>query len=341
MGKYSIDAFEQHALVKLRPQSVPMPCKNYVLISLRQSAQDTPCLPQTASPLLLQIILDAAKDLQETAAFIRHVGMQYCGGAALSGVVVDHGTFSGAALHELAAAYIQGFESTVLLSRPDSVFTSVLVQNGAAPGLWLDMSCGILPLRLAVAEHNLQRTWRDRPVYVYNDSPLNEAQLDAAVRWHACGANFPASLGPQLTLRRVMFPQGLTSGGPMPLRMWWQNIGTSPLYQPAEVRLELRCETSTARIVLDGLLSDCPVGDTMLNTTADLPQLPAGEYELWCGLFAKGQPLSVAIDAPCCDGMYPIGALNLDDNPRPYLADMWLQQYADGYYPLEDPAQPE
>jgi two-component system KDP operon response regulator KdpE len=38
---------------------------------------------------------------------------------------------------------------------------------------------------------------------------------------------------------------------------------------------------------------------------------------------------------------FHIGELALDDVLRPYLSTMWEEQYADGYYPLEDPAQPE
>ena len=41
------------------------------------------------------------------------------------------------------------------------------------------------------------------------------------------------------------------------------------------------------------------------------------------------------------DGLYRVGDVTLDDASRPYLATMWEEQYADGYYPLEDPAQPE
>ena len=47
------------------------------------------------------------------------------------------------------------------------------------------------------------------------------------------------------------------------------------------------------------------------------------------------------MDVPGTDGLYAIGTVHLDHTSRPYLRTMWQEQYADGYYPLEDPAEPE
>ena len=83
------------------------------------------------------------------------------------------------------------------------------------------------------------------------------------------------------------------------------------------------------------------LGDTTFNTTALLPRIPCGTYSLWVGLESDGGSLPLAMDASMKNGLYQIGEITLDDVPRPYLSTMWEDQYADGYYPLEDPAQPE
>ena len=83
------------------------------------------------------------------------------------------------------------------------------------------------------------------------------------------------------------------------------------------------------------------LGDSTMNLTAKLPEVPCGTYELWCGLKAGEKYLPLAMHAAENGGMYCVGQVTLDEMVRPYLATMWEEQYADGYYPLEDPAQPE
>ena len=83
------------------------------------------------------------------------------------------------------------------------------------------------------------------------------------------------------------------------------------------------------------------MGDSTMNLLAKLPQVPCGTYELWIGLKAGEKSLPLAMEAQEDGGLYRVGDVTLDEASRPYLATMWEEQYADGYYPLEDPAQPE
>ena len=169
---------------------------------------------------------------------------------------------------------------------------------------------------------------------------MSAEELDAARRWHAGGADVPAALGPRMTLRRMMFPRDLSAGGPMPLRMWWQNMGNAPVYRDVEICLELGCEEQRFPIHITGAVFRPGMGDSTFNATAKLPEV-LGTYELRCGLRSQGTMLKLAMDAPEENGMYTIGKVTVDDAARPYLAAMWEETYADGYYPLEDPAQPE
>ncbi len=179
------------------------------------------------------------------------------------------------------------------------------------------------------------------PVYVHAGRPLDEEELDAARRWHSSGADCVAALGPCMTLRRLMFPKDLTSGGVLPLRMWWQNLGTAPLYGAVSVRLELRSGAARYAIPVPGEMHP-GMGDTTFNVTTRLPDVPCGTYSLWIGLEGENGFLPLAVkDAKMDGGLVSVGEITLDDVCRPYLATMWETQYADGYYPLEDPAQPE
>lgn len=345
MGKYSLDAFEVHPLVKLRPSVVEPEHSCYRLLELcrwelePESGMRQP--PEIGEDrVLLRLRWDAADDISDVCGFIRRMGSCYAGGKKLEGVVLASDTFTGSALEQLVRAYRQGFESTFLLAQPGTEVMDVCRREGIPMGLWLPLSEGILNLRRNIAKSHLSRNWESFPVYIYSDGELSVQELDAGRRWHCSGANVMAPLGARMTLRRMMFPRDLTSGGIMPLRLWWQNIGTAPVYEEVRVRLVLKNGEEQFVVTVPGTMRP-GLGDTTFNTTALLPKIPCGTYKLWVGLETDKEKLPLAMDAPTENGLYHVGEITLDDVPRPYLDTMWVDQYADGYYPLEDPAQPE
>ncbi len=347
MGKYSLDAFEQYPLVKLRPAVAGLNSSCYHLLELFWSELETEAgilLPPPEigdGKVLLRLSLDLTSDVSDACGFIRRIGSAYSGGKALAGVVITSGSFTGSALGQLIRAYRQGFAATFLLAEPGTELMDACCKAGINAGLWLPLDKGILPLRRAIAQNNLARVWRKAPVYLYSGRQLAPEELDAARRWHSSGTDSMEPLGAQMVLRRMMFPKDLTSGGILPLRMWWQNIGTAPLYHKARVVLELRNETDRFEIFVPGYMEQAGLGDSVLNANVQLPQISPGTYSVWCGLESNGTLLPLAIKVPAESGMYGIGEITLDDTPRPYLNTMWEMQYADGYYPLEDPSEPE
>lgn len=345
MGKYSLDAFEVHPLQKLRPVMTAPEANCYRLLELHQAELEpesgrllTPP-PVGEGQVILRLHRDETKDMDDLCGFIRRMGCCLDGGNMLAGVVLTDGGLSGPQLDQLVLAYRQGFEKTFLLAQPGTALMDACRRAGVKAGLWLELDRGMIPLRRSIGQGNLARNWETAPVYVYAEGNLTEAQLDAARRWHSSGANGPAVLGPRMTLRRMMFPRELTAGGPIPLRLWWQNLGTAPFYRDVEICLELRRDGVCYPISLPEKTLRPGLGDTTFNVTAALPKV-TGSFELWCGLRC-GDMLRLAMDAPCEKGMYRIGQVALDEKIRPYLATMWEETYADGYYPLEDPAQPE
>jgi len=277
--------------------------------------------------------------MEDVCGFIRRMGRCLEGGRDLAGVVLPEGDFSGTDRDRLVMAFRQAFSETFLLVRPGTAMPDACRRAGVNAGLWLEPDRGIIPLRRSIGEGNLARNWEKAPVYLYAEHDLTGAELDAARRWHTSGANVRAVLGPRMTLRRMMFPRDLTAGGPMPLRLWWQNLGTAPFYRDVEICLELRREGERHPVSLPEKTMRPGLGDTTHNVTAVLPNAE-GEFELWCGLRCGGM-LRLSMEAPCEAGMYRIGSITLDTLPRPYLEKLWEETYADGYYPLEDPAQPE
>ena len=347
MGKYSIDAFEAYPLRKIRPRVTAMADYAYRLLTLSwaELEGEKGCLlpPDEigTGKVILRLALDRPGDAADACGFIRRMGRCYQGGREFAGVVMSAGSCSKAELLQLVQAYAQGFEATCLLAEPGTALMAACCAQQIKTGLWLDLNRGILNLRRAVAEGGHQKIWREMPVYVCAGRPMTEEELDASVRWHSSGADHPAPLGPLMTLRRMMFPQGLTTGGLMPLRLWWQNVGTAPIYHGISLTMELRRGEARYSIDTSGVVEHPGLGDSTMNLTAKLPEVSCGKYELWCGLKTGEKFLPLAMEAEENGGMYRVGDVTLDEVPRPYLAAMWEEQYADGYYPLEDPAQPE
>lgn len=346
MGKYSLDAFEVHPLIKLRPAMAAPQKSRYRLLELNQAELEplngellTPP-PVGGGTVIVQLNMEKNTDIADACGFVRRMGCCYEGGKLLAGVVVKEAGFSGAALNQLAQAYSQAFEAAFLLAEPGTEAAEACSRLGIGFGLWLPLERGILPLRRSIGQNNLSRNWEKYPVFLSAGRQMTEEEVDAARRWHADGADVPAVLGPRMTLRRMMFPRDLTAGGPLPMRMWWQNLGSAPLYRDAEICLELYDGKDRFPIRISGGTFRPGVGDSTFNDVARLPEAQ-GTFDLRCGLRGHGGMLRLAMDAPEEEGMYTVGKVTLDSTARPYLATMWEETYADGYYPLEDPAQPE
>ena len=346
MGKYSLDAFEVHPLVKLRPVMTEPEADAYQLLELFQSELEQKTGELLAPPpvgkgkVILRLHPAQSADAADVCGFIRRMGFCYEGGKLLSGVVMAAGAVAGTALDQLVQAYCQGFENTYLLAEPGTALAESCRRAGVRFGLWLPLERGVLPLRRSIGQGNLARNWEKCPVYIRSGREMTEEELDAARRWHADGADVPAVLGARMTLRRLMFPRDLTAGGLLPLRMWWQNLGTAPLYRDAEICLDLYDGKEQFPVQLPQAWFRPGVGDSTFNVTAQLPDI-RGTFALRCGLRGGNEMLKLAMEAPEADGMYTVGQITLDDIARPHLAVMWEETYADGYYPLEDPAQPE
>ena len=346
MGKYSLDAFERYPLTKLRPVVAQPEQGCYRLLDLFWSQLEPNALDRLPPPeigegtVILRLHLDTDRDVLDAGGFVRRIGACCEGGKNLAGVVLTVGGFAAAAAAEIVKAYQQGFKATVLLVEPDSELVELCRRLEIGFGLWLDLSKGVLALRRSIARANLERTWRSRAVYVYAGRALDAEELDAACRWHASGADSVSALGAHMALRRMMFPKDMTVGGVMPLRMWWQNLGNAPMYHEVRIRLVLESGARRYEVSVPGAMFP-GMGDTTFNVTVQLPKIPCGEYRLRVGLESGGGALPLAITAGNDNGMYYIGDIILDDVERPYLSTMWEEQYADGYYPLEDPAQPE
>jgi len=215
--------------------------------------------------------------------------------------------------------------------------------QGAAFALLLTPDeSGWLDTAQALAEHGLQRHWETAPVYARLSEAPGPEQVEQLQAWHVRAANFPANLDMDLRLRRLTCPCALSSQGALPLRLWMQNAGASPLYGPHRLFLRLSRGAWSEDLPLqtppDVFMK---LGDIVYNEILQLPALPEGELALRLILTGPGgSPLLLNTDLPEQEGLYQVGTILADHKPRPQLFTIWEDWYPDGYYPLEDPKVP-
>lgn len=227
---------------------------------------------------------------------------------------------------------------------------------------------GWLNTAQALAEAGLQRHWESAPVYARLLEVPDAARREQLRSWRVRAANISAGLDADLRLRRATFPRALSSKGALPLRLWLDNAGPSPLYGRHRMLLRFRAGgeapelplvaedhlfQKTGDIVYNEILGlpELPLaapdhlfqktGDIVYNEIMGLPELRLGEVNIDFSLRGpEGGPVYLNTGLPENEGWYTLGMVRADNTPRPQLFTLWDDWYPDGYYPLEDPKEP-
>jgi hypothetical protein len=357
MSKYSLEAWRRYPEKRICPTLAISPAEAK-FSKFRLPLKELPSryssvaslLPDVSRDALLMPVLTPPAWLGDDCPmvladyFIRRLGAISNGGEGYLGVLANTLPLIPEVLPALLKAFVRGFNNCpIIFNIADVAAIREARRQGISFGLLLDINIGIINIREIFAAYNLQHIWETAPVLMETKATSggNEAITHAASGWHVSAADISGVYPACMALRRLTFPMNLNAGGAIPLRFWWQNLGNAPLYIKSRIRMWLRGAGGEAEILLGDEEKIRPIGDDTYNEIAQLPELPAGEYELLCGLFDnRGQGLPLAIDAPCENGKYIIGRLILDEVPRPELYHAWDDYYPEGYYPLEDPKLP-
>ncbi|GEM_PF-2505479 len=199
---------------------------------------------------------------------------------------------------------------------------------------------------IAYADLEAFDLYKKAPVFLSLYGKATEFVNAEAIRYHVSayeGEGLDAlaeKAGPHIELRRLICPETVTSGGAFPLRFWFDNTGTAPIYVPSTAVLGLVGKKSECEIKLDVDPSSWVRGDFMYYAIPELPELPEGEYEIYfsvrCGC---GCPIKLGFEGDR-DGKYFIGKIKVDSIPRPEHYTAFDKVDLDGYYPVTDPAKP-
>ncbi len=321
MGKYSLESYEQYQTLVIRPRALPAAPDNRACGQVNFASSD-----------------EARGDLSRTV--IRLNGTERIGGMCDKsplGLLIPPGRLD--MLEEVSARgsclALLHAQDTDSLCRADAL--------GLPAAMLLDLSQGT---RLDTAQHlahkGLGDRWRRQPVFAEIQGDVSEALREDLLRWHVCAANANLGLGCDLRLRRVTCPARISGGGALPLRLWFDNRGSAPLYGKVSLVIRLSASGQAHDIVLDNPPAVFQkLGDCVYNEILRLPMMPPGTYGLSLALMtAAGEPFHLNIDADSSEGFYVLGQVDVDDRPRPEMFSIWDHYYPEGYYPLEDPAQP-
>ena len=361
MGIYSLENFEKYKTYKIRPQplrNVPNNTGrgqiNYITFSWSElePKRGIYCLDlvkdiiaSTINPVLIleptspEWVTSHSEDC--LSSFIRRVGSSLAEYKHLIGVVIS--TINNS--NQVLAAYIGSFDYThILADIHNSNLISYLTNNKINFGLivkgseenWIDC-CE------AFARQNLQNTWKTEPVILHViDEECGVNLSREALRWHVGYSNLPLDVGYNIGLRRLTYPQSVTSNGALPLRFWFVNTGSSPCYRNFKLKVLLSNEDKRYEIPISAKTNSWLIGDITHNEIIHIPEMSPGAYTFSVGIFFHdNSPMHLDIQKEENVGFYELGLIEVDTNNRDYLFRIWDNYYPDGYYPLEDPKTPE
>ncbi|RED66348.1 DUF4832 domain-containing protein [Cohnella lupini] len=275
------------------------------------------------------------------AAFIRKVGSDADSEGRLAGIVIVALSDS----KEEWNAYMDSFQATPLLA--DLHHTALihhLRERNREFGLLVTCSESTwIDCCEAFATQQLHHVWRSKPVVLHVTEPSSGPSVEReALRWHASLANISMELGGRLELRRMTYSSSVTSGGSLPLRLWFVNTGSSRLYREFELRLRLKREDATYVIPVRADSQAWLTGDLVHNEVLRIPEVTEGDYSIALGLFLRdGSPIRLHIQDQEDGGYYEAGTLRVESPGEDPLLRIWETYYPEGYYPLEDPKVPE
>ena len=195
-----------------------------------------------------------------------------------------------------------------------------------------------------VAAGEAEEAWRRGPVtfeapgsmedlerYVPSKGGGYDAMWDQALAWgassyHAKSVPIPdAQVAPmerflkrcgyRFVLRSLQFPRTASRGGPLEVRMQWENVGVAPPYRPYVLAVRLQQGERSHVLDTDAKVMNWLPGKHEVEVCLPLKnELAAGDYELAIGILDphyREPEVRLAIEGRCADGWYPLGRLGV------------------------------
>lgn len=361
MGKYSLENYEKYKTIKIRPHPLPRNDSvsssgqfEYVSFSWEELEsvrgeyrleKIKEALNTSRNPILVLTpeLPSWVKEYADQcfAALIRKVGSYIDSDRRLAGVVIS--TLANS--KEEWNAYMDSFETqTLLVDLCNDRLIHYLREHGRGFGLLVKCSEeNWIECCEAFAKQKLQHVWKSYPVVLHVKGNVCGPHIKReAYRWHASVSNIDLGLGYDLTLRRLTYPETVSSQGSLPLRFWFVNTGSSRIYQEFQLWAQLKQGDTSYELPLHAATHSWLTGDLVHNEIIQLPDLSPGHYTLSLALLFKDRSyIKLNIQNEEQDGYYEAGTIQVEITNEDPLLNIWDTYYPEGYYPLEDPKVPE
>lgn len=343
MGKYSLENYERYKMTKCRPEEDTTDRPGAGISTFRTVTVLPEERPELIEITLLKVkVTNRRETFAETEATIRKLASRYYQDPLVAGVMPET-DLEGDRKHRLLETVAEAFApKRCFIPVCDGDMLDYALKHGIAGGLLIEVGEDPYDCCEIVAENNAQRLYRQLPVFV-SFKKADEKMDQYALQWHASAVENSSSVaGYRIALRRLNYPERLSSGGFAPMQFWWTNRGPAFCHEKTKVMLRLAQNAKTVTTFETGEeLERIHLADRVYNRIICLPEVPAGEYDLEYGVFdMNGRPLVMANKDAVSDGYYYAGKLCIDTIARPEYEHIWDGYDMDGYYPLEDPAQP-
>ncbi|OZB95355.1 DUF4832 domain-containing protein [Paenibacillus sp. XY044] len=361
MSQYSLETYEKYKTIKIRPlpssqmdhvsdhglfEYVAFSWKElepvrgeYRLEGITEALHTVPNPILVLTPDLPLWVQDYADEC--FAALIRKIGSYLNSDRCLAGVAISTLADS----KEEWNAYIESFEThTLLVDLQNDRLIQHLRESSRGFGLLVKCSEeNWLECCEALARNHVQKVWKRYPVIIHvTDDVCGPHTRNEAYRWHACLSNVDMGLGYHLALRRLTYPESVSSRGSLPLRFWFVNTGTSRIYRKFRLWVQLKQGKVSYELPLLAATDSWLTGDLVHNEIIPLQDMPPGEYTLSLGLFFEDRSyIPLNIRNPQQDGYYEAGTIQVETTHEDPLMNIWDTYDPEGYYPLEDPKLPE
>ncbi|MGK3981508.1 DUF4832 domain-containing protein [Sorangium sp. So ce136] len=253
---------------------------------------------------------------------------------------------------KLVDIYFKAFKKTPLLvnDQPNVIDHAVGKGSGWRVDCWGDMRSSEPNINWShmldsypelIARPAVREAWRRGPVSLETCGVAGDwlaagwdvdTILEQALAWHASTINLKSSaippewrgkfddfarrLGYRLVLRRLEHPKKVKAGGPMKIKLWWQNAGVAPVYRPFPMSLELRAEGGAGAVEVPLDVRTLLPGDTTWEGELRAPAgLGPGTYALRLALLdprTRAPAIRLAIEGREPDGWYRLGSVTVE-----------------------------
>lgn len=361
MSQYSLENYEKYKTIKVRPEPVSNkehisnhgqfkyvqfswkelePARGEFRLEQVEEELRTAQYPiLVLKPDLPMWVKDYAGDC--FAALIRKVGSYIGSDHRLAAVLISTSSDS----KEEWNAYMDSFESQTLLAElQHDRLIQHLREHGCGFGLLVRCSEeNWIECCEAFAVQKLQHVWKSYPVVLHvTDHESGPHIRREAYRWHASLSNVNTGLGYDLALRRLTYPETVSSHGSLPLRFWFVNTGSSRIYRKFRLWVQFQQGDISYELPLHAATESWLTGDLVHNEIIALPEMSPGTYTLSIALYFEDRsyvPLNIQNRQQ--HGYYEAGTIQVEITAEDPFMNIWDTYYPEGYYPLEDPAVPE